>query len=382
MGRILIYLLHQYIRFRINCNIRLLIGSRVKPGMTLSNGIADLLYNLKHMFSKKIAIDLGTANSLVYVSGRGIVLREPTVVAVSVDDERIMAVGTDAREMIGKTPESIVASRPLKNGVIADYFVTEALLRYFIDKVVGRVRLIKPDVIISIPAGATSVEARAVLDAAYSAGAKTAYLVPEPLAAAIGAGLPIAEPSGNMIVNIGGGTTEIAVVSVYGMVVTGSVRVGGTALDEAIMQYLRRTYNLVIGDNTAEKVKIEIGAAFPLHKERTMEVKGRDFVTGLPRTAVVSSTEVVQCIAQPLNQIAAAIKSVLEKTPPELSSDIIDKGIVLSGGTSLLENLDKYITHFTGVPTHIADDPLLCVVKGLGKAIESLDIFSKSMIKK
>ena len=334
------------------------------------------------MFSKKIAIDLGTANSLVYVSGRGIVLREPTVVAVSVDDERIMAVGTDAREMIGKTPESIVALRPLKNGVIADYFVTEALLRYFIDKVVGRVRLIKPDVIISIPAGATSVEARAVLDAAYSAGAKTAYLVPEPLAAAIGAGLPIAEPSGNMIVNIGGGTTEIAVVSVYGMVVTGSVRVGGTALDEAIMQYLRRTYNLVIGDNTAEKVKIEIGAAFPLHKERTMEVKGRDFVTGLPRTAVVSSTEVVQCIAQPLNQIAAAIKSVLEKTPPELSSDIIDKGIVLSGGTSLLENLDKYITHFTGVPTHIADDPLLCVVKGLGKAIESLDIFSKSMIKK
>ena len=334
------------------------------------------------MFSKKIAIDLGTANSLVYVSGRGIVLREPTVVAVSVDDERIMAVGTDAREMIGKTPESIVALRPLKNGVIADYFVTEALLRYFIDKVVGRVRLIKPDVIISIPAGATSVEARAVLDAAYSAGAKTAYLVPEPLAAAIGAGLPIAEPSGNMIVNIGGGTTEIAVVSVYGMVVTGSVRIGGTTLDEAIMQYLRRTYNLVIGENTAEKVKIEIGAAFPLHKERTMEVKGRDFVTGLPRTVIVSSTEVVQCIAQPLNQIAAAIKSVLEKTPPELSSDIIDKGIVLSGGTSLLENLDKYITHFTGVPTHISDDPLLCVVKGLGKAIESLDIFSKSMIKK
>ena len=334
------------------------------------------------MFSKKIAIDLGTANSLVYVSGKGIVLREPTVVAVSIDDERIMAVGMDAREMIGKTPDSIVASRPLKNGVIADYFVTEALLRYFIDKVVGRVRLIKPDVIISIPAGATSVEARAVLDAAYSAGAKTAYLVPEPLAAAIGAGLPISEPSGNMIVNIGGGTTEIAVVSIYGMVVTGSVRIGGTTLDEAIMQYLRRTYNLVIGENTAEKVKIEIGAAFPLHKERTMEVKGRDFVTGLPRTVIVSSTEVVQCIAQPLNQIAAAIKSVLEKTPPELSSDIIDKGIVLSGGTSLLENLDKYITHFTGVPTHIADDPLLCVVKGLGKAIESLDIFSKSMIKK
>ena len=334
------------------------------------------------MFSKKIAIDLGTANSLVYVSGKGIVLREPTVVAVSIDDERIMAVGMDAREMIGKTPDSIVASRPLKNGVIADYFVTEALLRYFIDKVVGRVRLIKPDVIISIPAGATSVEARAVLDAAYSAGAKTAYLVPEPLAAAIGAGLPISEPSGNMIVNIGGGTTEIAVVSIYGMVVTGSVRIGGTTLDEAIMQYLRRTYNLVIGENTAEKGKIEIGAAFPLHKERTMEVKGRDFVTGLPRTVIVSSTEVVQCIAQPLNQIAAAIKSVLEKTPPELSSDIIDKGIVLSGGTSLLENLDKYITHFTGVPTHISDDPLLCVVKGLGKAIESLDIFSKSMIKK
>lgn len=334
------------------------------------------------MFSKKIAIDLGTANSLVYVSGKGIVLREPTVVAVSVDDERIMAVGVEARDMIGKTPENIMASRPLKNGVIADYFVTEALLRYFINKVVGRVRFVKPDVIISIPAGATSVEARAVLDAAYSAGAKTAYLVPEPLAAAIGAGLPIAEPSGNMIVNIGGGTTEIAIISVYGMVVTGSVRIGGNTLDEAVMQYLRRSYNLIIGDNTAEKVKIEIGGAFPSHKEKTMEVKGRDFVSGLPKTVVISSTEIVQCLSIPLNQIVGAIKEVLERTPPELSSDIIDKGIVLSGGTSLLVNLDKYITHITGVPAHISDDPLLCVVKGLGKAIESLDIFSKSMIKK
>lgn len=334
------------------------------------------------MFSNKIAIDLGTANSLVYVSGKGIVLREPTVVAISVDDEKIVSVGNEAKEMLGKTPENIVATRPLKNGVIADYLVTEALLRYFINKVVGKARFFKPDVIVSIPAGATSVEARAVLEAAYSAGARNAYLIPEPLAAAIGAGLPVSEPSGNMIVNIGGGTTEIAIVSLYGMVVHGSVRVGGNALDEIISQHLRRKYNLIVGDATAERVKIEIGAAFPLVKEKTMEVKGRDYVTGFPKTVTIFSSEIVQSLAQPLSQIGLAIKNVLEKTPPELSSDIIDKGIVLSGGTALLQNLDKHITHFTGVPAHIADDPLLCVVRGLGKALENFDIFSKSMIKR
>ncbi len=334
------------------------------------------------MLSKKIAIDLGTANSLVYVSGRGIVLREPTVVAVSIEDEKVVAVGLEAREMLGKTPENIVATRPLKNGVIADYLFTEALLRYFINKVVGNTRLFKPDVVVSIPAGATSVEARAVLEAVYSAGARNAYLIPEPLAAAIGAGLPVSEPSGNMVVNIGGGTTEIAIVSLYGMVVHGSIRVGGNTLDEAIYQYIRRKYNLIIGDNTAEKVKIEIGAAFPLPKDKTMEVKGRDSLTGFPKTITISSSEVIQCLAQPLSQIGSEVKAVLERTPPELSSDIIDKGIVLSGGTALLKNLDKHITHFTGVPAHIADDPLLVVVKGLGRALENLDIFSKSMIKR
>lgn len=334
------------------------------------------------MLSKKIAIDLGTANSLVYVSGRGIVLQEPTVVAVSEEEEKIVAVGQEAREMLGKTPEGIIATRPLRNGVIADYLVTEALLRYFVGKVIGRSRLVKPDIMISIPAGATSVEARAVLEAAYSAGARKAYLMPEPLAAAIGAGLPIAEPSGNMIVNIGGGTTEIAIVSLYGMVVHGSIRVGGNSLDEALTAYVRRNYGLVIGPNTAELVKMSIGAAQPLQKERSMEVKGRDSITGFPKTINLTSTEVVSCLEPSLSSIASGVKNVLESTPPELSSDIIDKGIVLSGGSAHLKNIDKYISSYTGVPAHLADDPMYCVVKGLGRAIENIEIFSKSMLKR
>lgn len=334
------------------------------------------------MLSKKVAIDLGTANSIVYVSGKGIVAEEPTVVAVTIDDKKIMAVGKEAREMLGRTPESIVTTRPLRNGVIADYKVTEALLRYLINKVTGRSRIIKPEIMVSIPAGATSVEARAVLDAAYASGARLAYLIPEPLAAAIGTGLPVSEPTGNMIVNIGGGTCEIAVVSLYGMVSHGSVRIGGTALDEAIATHIRRKYNLLIGDNTAEKVKMKIGAAFPLDKEIKMEVKGRDSISGLPRTITVSSEEIVQCLSHPLSQIAIEIKNVLEKTPPELGSDIIDKGIVLTGGTSQLKNLDKYITHYTGVPAHVSDEPMYCVVKGIAKAIENLNVFDKSLTKK
>jgi rod shape-determining protein MreB len=246
----------------------------------------------------------------------------------------------------------------------------------------GRYRFIKPDVVISIPAGATSVEARAVLEAAYSAGAKSAYLIPEPLAASIGAGLPVGEASGNMIVNIGGGTTEIAIVSLYGMVVHGSIRIGGNALDEIIASYVRRQYGLVIGDNTAEHVKIEIGSAIALPKEKTLEVKGRDSISGFPKTITLTSTEISASLVHPLSQIGTAIKNVLEKTPPELSSDIIDKGIVLSGGTAMLRNLDKYISNYTGVAVHVADEPLLCVVKGLGKAIENFDIFSRSMIKR
>lgn len=334
------------------------------------------------MLSKKIAIDLGTVNSLVYVLGKGVVVNEPTVVAVSVDDDRVVAVGTEARAMMGKTPDNIVIARPLKEGVIADYVVTEALLRYFINKVVGRMRLIKPDLMISIPAGATSVESRAVLEAAYSAGAKSAYLIPEPLAAAIGAGLAVAEPAGNMIVNIGGGTTEIAIVSLYGMVSHGSIRVVGNTLDEAIISYIRRTYGLVVGENTAERVKIEIGAAQPLSKDRTMEVKGRDAVSGFPKTVVITSQEIVNVFAPPLNQIAMAIKAVLEKTPPELASDVIDKGIVLSGGSASLRNLDKHISDYTGIAVHVAEDPLYCVVKGLSRVLENADMYSKSMIKR
>jgi rod shape-determining protein MreB len=334
------------------------------------------------MFSKKIGIDLGTANSLVYLQGKGIILTEPTVVAVTLDDEQVVAVGNEAREMLGKTPENIIATKPLKSGVIADYVVTEALLRYFINKAVGNLRLVKPDVLISIPAGATSVEARAVLDAAYTAGARRAFLIPEPLAAAIGTGLPIAEPTGNMIVNIGGGTTEIAIVSMYGMVTHGSVRVAGNNLDEQIMQHLRRKYNLIIGENTAEKVKKQIGSAHPLNKEEYYEVKGRDSITGFPRTVQISSNEISETFSFPLNQIAAAIKNVLEKTPPELSSDVIDKGIVLSGGTAQLRNLDKFLTTYTGVPVHVADEPLLGVINGITKVLENLDLFEKNLLKK
>ncbi len=334
------------------------------------------------MLFKKIGIDLGTANSLVYLQGKGVILREPTVVAVTIEDEQVVAVGEEARSMLGKTPESITALKPLKNGVIADYIVTEALLRYFITKAVGNLRIFRPDVLISIPAGATSVEARAVLDAAYSAGAKNAYLIPEPLAAAIGVGLPIAEPTGNMIVNIGGGTTEIAIVSMYGMVVHGSVRVGGNALDEYIAQNLRRKYNLIVGENTAEKLKKEIGSAHPLNKEEFYEVKGRDSVSGFPKTVTIGSNEISECISFPLQQIALAIKNVLEKTPPELSSDVIDKGIVLSGGTGLLRNLDKYLTNFTGVPVHLADDPLQAVISGIAKVLDNMDYFEKSIMRK
>jgi len=299
------------------------------------------------MLTKKLAVDLGTSNSIVYMRKRGILLMEPTVVAISEEDGSVLAVGSDAKKMLGRTPEDIKALKPLKSGVIADYQVTEVLLRYFINKAIGTSRLIKPDVIISIPAGATSVESRAVLDAAYSAGAKRAYLVPEPLAAAIGAGLPVSQPSGNIIVNIGGGTTEIAVVSLYGIVTHGSVRVGGNDFDDAIIQYLRRKHGLVVGEGTSEGVKISLGTAV------------------LPKT-----------------RIAMTVKSVLESTPPELSADILDKGIVLSGGTSQLKNIDKYMSNYIGVPVHVADEPILCVVKGLAIVLDQFEEFSKSMIKR
>lgn len=336
-------------------------------------------------FGKSIAIDLGTANSLVYVAGQGIILNEPTVVAVSTDDNKVLAVGNEAKEMLGRTPGNITASRPLRDGVIADYVITEAMLRYFIDKVCGHSRLFKPEVMICVPAGVTSVERRAVLDATLSAGAKTAYLIDEPLAAAIGAKIPIANPSGNMIVDIGGGTAEAAVICLGGVVVHSSVRVGGNKIDEAIQAAVRKKYGLIIGENQAEEVKIKIASATRVKKnddEKSMEVRGRDSVTGLPKTITLTTSEVHEMIEAAVLKIISAVKGVLEQTPPELASDIIDKGIVLSGGTSLLYNLDKLMTEQTGVPCHVAENPLMCVVYGTGMALENLDLYKRSVSKK
>ncbi len=327
----------------------------------------------------KIGIDLGTANVLVFVQGQGITVREPSVVAIDSDD-RIVAVGSEAKEMLGRTPGSITAIRPLRDGVIADYVVTEAMLRYFIKKgTAGKISFGRPDVLVSVPAGSTSVEKRYVLDAARQAGAGKAYLIEEPMAAAIGAELPISGPSGNMIVNIGGGTAEIAVISLSDIVVAKSHRVGGNRFDEAIALYIRRKYNLMIGDRTAEQVKIEIGSALPLEEELTMSVKGRDMIAGLPREVLITSTEITEAMEVPLRNLTDAIRGVLEQTPPELSADIIDKGIVLSGGGALLRNIDRLITTVTGVATHVAPEPLSCVAKGTGIALEHFDVFAKSL---
>ena len=327
----------------------------------------------------KIGIDLGTANILVFVQGSGITVREPSVVAIN-DRDQIVAVGNEAKEMLGRTPGSISAIRPLRDGVIADYVVTEAMLRYFIKKgTAGRFAFGRPDVLVSVPAGSTSVEKRYVLDAARQAGAGKAFLIEEPMAAAIGAELPISGPSGNMIVNIGGGTAEIAVISLSEIVVSKSHRVGGNRFDEAIALYIRRKYNLMIGDRTAEQVKIEIGSALPLEEELTMSVKGRDMIAGLPREVKITSTEVTEALEVPLRNLTDAIRAVLEQTPPELSADIIDKGIVLSGGGALLRNIDRLITTVTGVATHVAPDPLSCVAKGTGTALEHFDVFAKSL---
>jgi len=334
------------------------------------------------MISKRIGIDLGTANSLVWVEGQGVVLNEPTVVAITIDDERVIAVGNEAKQMLGRTPGNIRASRPMRDGVIADYVVTEAILRYFIQKVTGKNLFFKPEVMICVPAGCTQVERRAVLDATLSAGARAAYLIDEPLAAAIGAEIPIAVPSGSMIVDIGGGAAEAAVISLGAVVAHQSVRVAGNKIDEAIAFYIRKNHNLIIGDQTAETVKIKIGSAMPLVKVETMEVKGRDSVTGLPKITELNSTEITEAIRPTLSQIVGSVKSVLEETPPELASDIIDKGIVMSGGSSLLRGFDRFMTKEVGVPAHTAEDTLLCVVKGIGLALENIDLYKRAISKK
>jgi len=323
------------------------------------------------MLGKKLGIDLGTANSVVYLEGKGVVLVEPTVVALDISDMRVIAVGSEAKEMIGKTPDEIIVKRPMRNGVIADARVTEALLKYFFAKALGGTsRLFKPDVMISVPAGITSVERRAVLKAASQAGARKTHLVPEPLLAAIGAGLPIETSSGNMIVNMGGGTSEIAVISLRGVVEYSSLRVAGDALNEAIISYLRRKHGLLIGEQTAEQIKIKIGSAIHVENPKSIEIKGRDAAGGMPRSMVINANEIAEALRMPLNQIIGAIKSVLERTPPELAADIIDRGMVMSGGTAMLNNLDKLFTRATGVPAHVADEPIFCVAKGTGAALE------------
>jgi rod shape-determining protein MreB len=331
------------------------------------------------MFSKQIGVDLGTVNVLVWTKGKGIVLFEPSVVALSTHDNRIVALGREAQAMLGRTPESIEVLSPLRDGVIADYIVTELMLHYFISGIVGRVRLFKPEIMIGVPIGVTTVEKRAVHDAAIQAGAKVAHLIPEPLAAALGAGMPIDTPSGNFIVNIGGGTAEAAVIAMNDIVVAGAVRVGGNKMNEAIASYVRRKYNLMIGDQTAEEAKLQIGAAMPLDEELTMEVRGRDVVAGLPRIVTLSSTEVAEAIAEPLATIVSAIKGVLEKTPPELAADIIDRGVVMTGGGSLLRSLDRFLTQELGVPCYVADEAIACVVLGCGRAFEEYEVLKRTL---
>jgi rod shape-determining protein MreB len=331
------------------------------------------------MLEKQLGIDLGTVNLLVHVKGRGIVLQEPSVVAISRNDNKIVAIGQEARAMLGRTPDTIEVARPMKGGVIADYVVTEAMLRYFIQKLCGRFRLFKPRVMVSVPVGVTTVESRAVLDAALQAGAKEAHLIPGPLAAALGAGMPTGMPAGNMVVDLGGGTAEAAVIAVNGIVVSSSVRVGGNRIDEAIITYIRKKYNLIIGDQTAEQIKVEIGSALPLEEEKKTTVQGRDHVTGLPRTIEVDSGEVTEALSEPLAAIVGMVKNVLSRTPPELASDIIDRGMVMTGGSALLRNADRLLTGETQVPCYVADDPIACVALGAGRALDRFEVIRKSL---
>lgn len=332
--------------------------------------------------AKQIGIDLGTANTLVFVSGKGIVLNEPSVVAVAMPENKILAVGNEAKEMIGKTPDTIMTYRPLKDGVIADYRATEAMLRYFIGKALGKWNLFKPEVMVSAPAGVTSTEKRAMVEAAVKAGAKYAYIVKEPILAAIGAGVPIQEARGHMIVDIGGGTTDIAVISLGGIVYSSSVKVAGNKFDQAIVNYIKKTFNLAIGEKMAEDIKISVGSAVLMEDEISCQLKGRDYLTGLPRSTDITSNEVVKAIEAELKEVIRAIKNVLQETPPELSSDIIDLGILMTGGGALLRNIDELVFRSTGVQAHIAKDALLCVAKGTGVALEHLDTYKKSIVAK
>lgn len=330
--------------------------------------------------TRRIGVDLGTTNILVYVPEKGIVIDEPAVVALDASDNKIVAYGEEARKMLGKTPESINAAHPLKDGVIASFKITEAMLRYFINRVSGRLRLFRPDIMAAVPVGVTSTERRAVVDACIAAGAKNAYLIKQPIAAALGAGVPIAAPEGHLIIDIGGGTTEIAVISLGDVVASASVRVGGNRFDSAIAAFIRKKYSLVIGEQTAEQVKIKVGTVLPMKKELQMEVSGSNFVTGLPESIIVYSSDVLNAVQEELQEIIATVKTVLQKTPPELASDIMDKGMIMTGGGSMIRNLDGLLTKVTGVPCQLAEEPRLCVAKGTGIAVEHLDEFLRSVL--
>lgn len=333
-------------------------------------------------FSRKLGIDLGTANTLVFLPGKGIVLNEPSVVAISEQDNRILAVGLEAKDMIGRTPDTIIAYRPMKDGVIADYRVTEAMLRYYINKALGKWNILKPEILISVPAGVTSTERRAVIEAAIKAGAKNAFVVKEPILAAIGAGISIQEARGHMVADIGGGTTDVAVISLGGIVACTSVKCAGNRIDAAIVDYVKKTYNLAVGDKMAEDIKINIGSAIPVEEELSMAVKGRDYLTGLPRSVEIKTNEIVKAISKELREIIKAVKDVLQETPPELASDIIDNGIMMTGGSSMLRNLPELVFRRTGVKAMLAEDALYCVAKGTGIALEHLDTYKKTIITK
>jgi rod shape-determining protein MreB len=333
--------------------------------------------NLLGLFSNDMGIDLGTATTLVYIKNQGIVLCEPSVVAVQAGTSNVLAVGEEAKRMLGRTPGNIIAIRPMRNGVIADFEITEAMLRYFIKKVHNSRRLVRPRMVIAIPSGITEVEKRAVKDSALHAGAREVYMVEEPVVAAIGVGLPIQEPSGNMVIDIGGGTTEMAVISLAGIVFSKSIRVAGDEMDEAIINYLKKTYNLMIGERTAEEIKMRIGSAYPLDEELTMDVRGRDLVAGLPKMITISSEEVREALAEPIAQIVETIRMTLERTPPELSADLMEKGLILAGGGSLLRGLDRLISEETGIPVHIAEDPLTAVALGTGKVLSEIQYLKR-----
>lgn len=333
------------------------------------------------LFSKDMGIDLGTANSLVYVKGKGIVLREPSVVAIQRDTGQVLAVGDEAKKMIGRTPGNIVAIRPMKDGVIADFDVTQMMIKYFINKALrNRTYLIRPRVVVSVPSGVTAVEERAVREAALQAGAREAYLIEEPMAAAIGAGLPVHEPTGNMVVDIGGGTTEVAVISLGGIVTSKSIRIAGDEMDDAIIYHVKKKYNLLIGERTAEQIKINIGTAYQLDVAETEEIRGRDLLTGLPKTIQITSLEIYKALSEPVASICDAIKTTLEQTPPELAADIMDKGIVMAGGGSMLRGLDHLVSEQTGMPVHMADEPLLAVAYGSGRVLENINVLRRVLI--